>query len=73
MALVVVAATLNPTNLDARALIVVALVASLAGDVFLMLPKDHFVAGLGAFFIAQVLYTMEAVLLQFRQTIIAKA
>ena len=58
MALVVVAATLNPTNLDARALIVVALVASLAGDVFLMLPKDHFVAGLGAFFIAQVLYAV---------------
>lgn len=62
MALVVVAATLNPTNLDARALIVVALVASLAGDVFLMLPKDHFVAGLGAFFIAQVLYAVAFVL-----------
>ncbi len=36
--------------------IIAGLVFSLAGDIFLMLPKDRFVAGLGSFFIAHLFY-----------------
>jgi uncharacterized membrane protein YhhN len=39
-----------------RSWFVVALVASLAGDVFLMLPRDLFVFGLGAFLVAHLCY-----------------
>ncbi|HET6762369.1 MAG TPA: lysoplasmalogenase [Longimicrobiaceae bacterium] len=39
-----------------RWLIVAGLAFSLAGDVFLMLPGDRFVAGLASFFIAHLLY-----------------
>ena len=39
-----------------RWLIVAGLAFSLAGDVFLMLPRDRFVAGLASFFIAHLLY-----------------
>jgi uncharacterized membrane protein YhhN len=39
-----------------RPLIVAGLVCSLAGDVFLMLPRDRFVAGLVSFLFAHVLY-----------------
>ena len=39
-----------------RNLIAVGLVFSLAGDVFLMLPRDRFVAGLVSFLIAHVFY-----------------
>lgn len=41
-----------------RVLIVGGLLASLVGDVLLMLPKDHFLAGLGAFLGAHILYTV---------------
>jgi len=58
LALALVAATLDPAYSDTRALFVLALLASLGGDVFLMLPGDRFVAGLGSFFIAQLLYTV---------------
>ena len=37
-------------------LICVGLLCSLAGDVLLMLPRDRFVAGLGAFLLAHVCY-----------------
>lgn len=37
---------------------VAALLLSLAGDVFLMLPKDRFVAGLGAFLLAHLAYVV---------------
>jgi uncharacterized membrane protein YhhN len=36
----------------------VALLLSLAGDVFLMLPRDLFVAGLGSFLLAHVAYVV---------------
>lgn len=36
--------------------IVLGLVFSLAGDVFLMLPRDRFLAGLGSFFMAHLCY-----------------
>jgi uncharacterized membrane protein YhhN len=39
-----------------RMLIVVGLVLSLAGDVFLMLPSDAFIQGLASFLVAHVLY-----------------
>src|SRR5205807_3564260 len=42
----------------AWALTLVALGLSLAGDVFLMLPQDLFVAGLGAFLLAHVAYVV---------------
>jgi uncharacterized membrane protein YhhN len=56
VALIGVALTLHP-HLDARRwAVVAALVFSLAGDVFLMLPRDAFVRGLGSFFVAHVAY-----------------
>ena len=39
-----------------RAWFVAALVLSLAGDVFLMLPKDLFVFGLGSFLLGHIAY-----------------
>jgi uncharacterized membrane protein YhhN len=57
-ALVGVALTLDPTHSDMRAWFVVALVLSLAGDVFLMLPSDRFVAGLTSFLLAHVAYVV---------------
>lgn len=51
------ACTLDPTTSDAvRVWFVVALVLSLLGDVFLMLPTDAFVAGLSSFLLAHVAY-----------------
>jgi uncharacterized membrane protein YhhN len=44
----------NPTYVCAFTL--AALVLSLAGDVFLMLPRDLFVAGLGSFLLAHIAY-----------------
>ncbi len=38
--------------------IIAGLVFSMAGDVFLMLPSDRFVAGLVAFLVAHILYTV---------------
>jgi len=54
--LIGVALTLDPVHADVRAWFVVALVLSLAGDVFLMLPRDVFVAGLAAFLLGHVAY-----------------
>ncbi len=56
--LVGVALTLDPVHADMRAAFVVALVLSLAGDVFLMLPSDRFVPGLASFFLAHVAYVV---------------
>jgi uncharacterized membrane protein YhhN len=57
-ALVGVAVVLDPTHGDTRTWFVVALVLSLAGDVFLMLPSDRFVAGLASFLFAHVAYVI---------------
>jgi uncharacterized membrane protein YhhN len=56
--LIVVAVALDPVaGADARrSWFVAALVFSLAGDVFLMLPRDLFVAGLSAFLVAHLCY-----------------
>ena len=60
VALIVVAIALDPAsgNEDRQAWFVAALVFSLAGDVFLMLPSDRFVAGLAAFLVAHVCYVI---------------
>ncbi len=39
-------------------LIISGLVFSLAGDIFLMLPKDRFIAGLGSFFVAHLFFIL---------------
>ncbi len=56
--LVVAALTLDPESGSMRAWFVVALVCSLAGDIFLMLPSDRFVEGLGAFLLGHVAYVV---------------
>jgi uncharacterized membrane protein YhhN len=58
VALIGVALTLDPAHGDVRAWFVVALALSLAGDVFLMLPSDRFVAGLASFLLAHVAYVI---------------
>jgi uncharacterized membrane protein YhhN len=58
IALVGVAATLDAVSADRQAWFIAALVLSLVGDVFLMLPRDRLVFGLGAFLVAQVAYTV---------------
>ena len=45
-----------PVSSGYRALVVAGLVFSLAGDVFLMLPKDRFLAGLASFLVAHLFY-----------------
>jgi uncharacterized membrane protein YhhN len=61
--LVAVALTLDPSSDFARWVVVAALIFSLAGDVFLMLPTDLFVQGLGSFLIAHVLYVVALIAL----------
>lgn len=57
--LVAVALALDAVDPDVRAAFVVALVLSLAGDVFLMLPAARwFVTGLAAFLLAHVAYVV---------------
>jgi uncharacterized membrane protein YhhN len=55
--LIGVALAIDPVYSDMRAAFVIALVCSLVGDVFLMLPSDRFVAGLAAFLAAHLAYT----------------
>lgn len=56
VALVGVASALDPVEPTARAWFVAALAFSLAGDVFLVLPSNRFVEGLGAFLVAHLAY-----------------
>jgi len=56
LALIAVAFSLHPRDGAQRVAFLVALVLSLAGDVFLMLPSDEFVAGLSAFLLAHLAY-----------------
>lgn len=57
-ALIGVAVSLDPVDPTVRAWFVVALALSLVGDVLLMLPRDLFVFGLGAFLLAHVGYVV---------------
>jgi uncharacterized membrane protein YhhN len=54
--LIAVALVLDPVHGDTRAWFVVALVFSLAGDVFLMIPRHLFVFGLSAFLVGHLAY-----------------
>ncbi len=54
--LIGVALALRPTSPAERALFIVALVLGLASDVFLMLPKDMFLAGLVAALVEHIAY-----------------
>jgi len=54
--LIAVALALRPTSPAERALFIVALVLGLASDVFLMLPKDMFLAGLVAALVEHIAY-----------------
>jgi uncharacterized membrane protein YhhN len=56
--LIGLALTLDPHDSGARSWFVVALVFSLAGDVFLMLPQDRFILGLASFFFAHLAYVI---------------
>ncbi len=56
--LVGVALALEPAHGDVRAWFVAALLLSLAGDVFLMLPADRFVPGLASFLLAHIAYVV---------------
>lgn len=54
--IIAVALTANSADGQYQLLIVTGLLFSLAGDSFLMLPSDHFLHGLIAFFLAHLLY-----------------
>ncbi len=56
VALIVTAVLLDPVSDTQRAWFVAALVFSLGGDVFLMLPRDLFVAGLASFLVGHLAY-----------------
>lgn len=56
VALIGAALALDPADDTARAWFVAALVLSLAGDVFLMLPRDLFVPGLASFLLGHLAY-----------------
>ena len=58
LAFLATAAVLDPASNSARVWFCAALAACLAGDVLLMLPRDAFVAGLAAFVVAQVCFTV---------------
>ncbi|MBN2624774.1 MAG: lysoplasmalogenase [Acidimicrobiales bacterium] len=62
VALTGTALALDPADPTVRTWFVVALVLSLVGDVFLMLPGDLFVPGLGSFLLAHVAYVVGLVL-----------
>jgi len=56
VALIAAALTLDPVSSSQRWWFVAALVLSLVGDVFLMLPQDLFVAGLASFLLGHLAY-----------------
>jgi uncharacterized membrane protein YhhN len=56
--LIAVALSIDPSSDFARVMLVIGLVLSMIGDIALMLPKDLFVAGLGAFLVAHVFYVI---------------
>ena len=58
VALIAVALAVHPAVDGRRPWIVLALLLCLAGDVFLMLPADLFVAGLAAFLLGHLAYTV---------------
>jgi uncharacterized membrane protein YhhN len=58
VALTGAAVALRPDQYDVKVVFVIGLLLSLAGDVFLMLPRDRFLPGLISFFLAHVAYVV---------------
>ncbi len=58
VALVCVAMSIDPSSESARWLMLIGLLLSMAGDIFLMLPSDLFVPGLASFLLAHILYVV---------------
>jgi uncharacterized membrane protein YhhN len=56
--LVCTAIVVDPTSGTAQTLLIIGLVLSMAGDVFLMLPSDRFVPGLASFLLAHIAYVL---------------
>lgn len=56
--LIAVALAVDPVHADMRTWFVIALAFSLLGDIFLMLPSDRFVFGLGAFLLGHLAYAV---------------
>lgn len=56
--LVAVALLMHPSSHRVQAWIVIGLVCSLAGDVFLMLPRERFIEGLAAFLVGHLAYVV---------------
>jgi len=56
--LIAAALLIHPASQGERVLFVVALVLGLAGDVFLMLPDDFLIAGIGAFLAGHLAYAV---------------
>lgn len=54
--LICAAIAIDPSSDAAQTLLIIGLVLSLAGDVFLMLPSDLFVPGLASFLLAHIAY-----------------
>jgi uncharacterized membrane protein YhhN len=63
VALVCVALSLEPSSNPARVFLIVGLLLSLAGDIFLMLPTDLFVPGLASFLLAHIAYVFALAML----------
>ena len=61
-ALIGAAAVIHPDDRSTQAAFLVALAFSLAGDVFLMLPDEQFVAGLASFLVGHLAYVVGLVL-----------
>ena len=56
--LVCMAIAIDPTSGTAQTLLIIGLLLSMAGDVFLMLPSDRFVPGLASFLLAHIAYVL---------------
>ncbi|MGA0879027.1 MAG: lysoplasmalogenase [Ilumatobacteraceae bacterium] len=56
VAFLLCAGALDPAVPEARTWLVVALVFCVVGDIFLMVPRDAFLAGLGSFAVAQIIF-----------------
>lgn len=54
--LIAMALAFQDVDSAARGFMILGLAASLVGDVFLMIPRNYFIYGLSAFFVAHVLY-----------------
>jgi len=56
--LICAAISIDPSSSTAQTILVIGLVLSMAGDIFLMLPADLFVPGLASFLLAHIAYVI---------------